>query len=204
MPRVLNQRIRGAWDKFVRPVGKAVARSGLSANTITVIGVLVQGYAAYLILEGALVAAGLVTIAAGAADVLDGAVAKAKGSASKFGALLDSTTDRLADALLFLPIAWLYAVEPDIPGHHELWVAAVALAALVASFLVSYVKARAESLGFDCNVGIAERAERVILVILGLVFNIVPAMVVVLAIVSGITFLQRLLHVASQARSAAQ
>lgn len=202
MRAVLNQRLRGAWDQLVRPVGRIVARSGLSANAITVLGLLVQGGAAYLILRGALVAAGLVAVAAGVADLLDGAVAKARGEASRFGALFDSTIDRFSDALFFVPVAWLYGVDPDVPAHDEPWVAAVALTGLVFTFLVSYVKARAESLGFDCNVGIAERFERLALMILGLLFGIVPVMVVALAIVAAITFVQRMVHVAAQARAA--
>jgi CDP-diacylglycerol--glycerol-3-phosphate 3-phosphatidyltransferase len=203
MPPVLNQRLRGAWDKFVRPVGGAVGRIGISANAITVAGVLVQAGAAYLIVRGSLVAAGLVTAAAGAADLLDGAVAKARGEATRFGALLDSTTDRLSDALFFVAVAWLYGVDPDVASHDDPWVAAAALAALVFTFLVSYVKARAESLGFECNVGFAERFERVALMIVGLVFGIVPVMVLVLLAVSAFTFVQRMVHVSGQARGAA-
>ncbi|MDQ3916666.1 MAG: CDP-alcohol phosphatidyltransferase family protein [Actinomycetota bacterium] len=198
---MLNQRIRGAWDQFARPIGRAVARSGLSANAITVLGVLVQTAAAYLIVEGSLLAAGFVSIAAGLADLLDGAVAKARGEANPFGALLDSTTDRFSDALFFVPVAWLYGVDPDVAAHDEPWVAAVALAALVFTFLVSYVKARAESLGFECNVGFGERFERLVLMIAGLVFGIVPAMVVALLAVSAFTFAQRVLHVSGQART---
>jgi phosphatidylinositol phosphate synthase len=201
MPAVLNSRIRGAWDQFVRPVGRTIARSGLSPNVITIAGLTFQAGAAYLIVDGALVAAGLVGIAAGVADLLDGAVAKARGIESPFGALLDSTTDRLSDALFFIPVAWLYGVDPDIAAHDEPWVAAVALAALVFSFLVSYVKARAESLGFDCNVGFAERFERLVLMIVGLVFGIVPVMVIALAVVTFGTFVQRIVHVYAQARS---
>ncbi|HYP24638.1 MAG TPA: CDP-alcohol phosphatidyltransferase family protein [Actinomycetota bacterium] len=178
-----------------------VARTGLRPNVITVLGLLIQIGVAYLIVDGALVAAGLVAVAAGIADLLDGAVAKARGLVSRFGALFDSTTDRLSDALFFLPIAWLYGVDPDVAAHDEPWVAAVSLAALVFSFLVSYVKARAESLGFECNVGFAERAERLLLMIAGLVFGIVPAMVVVLAVVTFGTFVQRMAHVYEQARS---
>jgi CDP-diacylglycerol--glycerol-3-phosphate 3-phosphatidyltransferase len=200
MPPVLNQRIRGAWDQFARPIGKAVGSIGLSADAITITGVVVQVVAAYLIVEGRLLAAGFVAVAAGAADVLDGAVAKAGGQASRFGALLDSTTDRLSDALFFGAVAWLYGVDPDVAAHDEPWVAAVSLAALVFTFLVSYVKARAESLGFECNVGFAERFERLVLMVAGLVFGIVPAMVVALLAVSAFTFVQRMVHVARQAR----
>ncbi|MDQ3951705.1 MAG: CDP-alcohol phosphatidyltransferase family protein [Actinomycetota bacterium] len=198
---MLNSRIRGAWDQFVRPVGRAIARSGLSPNAITAVGLLIQAAVAYLIVDGALLAAGLVAIAAGVADLLDGAVAKARGMESQFGALFDSTTDRLSDALFFVPIAWLYGVDPDVAAHDEPWVAAVALAALVFSFLVSYVKARAESLGFECNVGFAERFERLVVMIVGLVFGIVPVAVVVLTALTFGTFVQRIVHVYAQARS---
>ena len=201
MPRVLNSRIRGAWDQFVRPVGRTIARTGLSPNAITVAGLLIQVVVAYLIVDGALLAAGLVAIAAGVADLLDGAVAKARGVESPFGALFDSTTDRLSDALLFIPIAWLYGVDPDIAANDEPWVAAVALTALVFSFLVSYVKARAESLGFDCNVGFAERFERLAVMIAGLVFGIVPVTVVLLTLLTFGTFVKRMGHVYAQARA---
>lgn len=200
MPAVLNSRIRGVWDQLVRPVGRVIARSGLSANAITVTGVLIQAVVAYLIVDGALLAAGLVAIAAGVADILDGAVAKARGTDSPFGALFDSTTDRLSDALLLIPIAWLYGVDPDVASHDEQWVAAVALAALVFSFLVSYVKARAEGLGFDCNVGFMERFERLLVMIAGLVFGFVPAAVTALAVLTFGTFVQRFVYVYAQAR----
>lgn len=186
----------------MRPVGRALARTHLSPNAITSLGVAIQVGVAYLIVEGRLVAAGLIAIAAALFDTFDGALAKASGQTSKFGAFLDSSTDRLADALYFAPIAWLYGVDPDIPAHDEPWVAGVVLVVLVASFMVSYVKARAESLGFECNVGIVERAERLILVIIALVFSdLLPALMVVLAIASVITVVQRMAHVYKQARA---
>jgi phosphatidylglycerophosphate synthase len=101
--------------------------------------------------------------------------------------------------LIFIPIAWLYGVSPDIPAHDEHWVAALALGTLVASFLVSYVKARAEGLGYECNVGIAERAERLILIISGLILDLIPAMLVILCTLSVVTLVQRIVHVRAQA-----
>jgi CDP-diacylglycerol---glycerol-3-phosphate 3-phosphatidyltransferase len=151
-------------------------------------------------LKGHLMIAALATLIAGTADVLDGAVAKAQGTTSRFGALLDSTTDRLSDALFFIPVAWLYAVTPDKPGREQHWVAALALFALVAAFLVSYVKARAEALGYDCNVGLAERAERWILMVLGLFFDVLPLATAVLAAASAVTVVQRMLHVRKQSQ----
>jgi CDP-diacylglycerol--glycerol-3-phosphate 3-phosphatidyltransferase len=183
----------------MRPVGASLARLGVTPDAVTYLGLLVQVGVAVLIIQGRLLVAGLVAIVAGLSDVVDGAVAKARGRTSKFGAFLDSTTDRLSDALFLVPIAWLYGVEPDIAAHDEPWVAAVALAALVLGYLVSYSKARAESLGYDCNVGIMERAERLILIILALILDFVPPALVILASLSGVTFIQRMVHVRLQA-----
>lgn len=198
---MLNQKIRTYWDKFMAPVGRFVGRSRISPNAVTILGLLIQIGAAALILEGAIVAAGLVAIVAAIFDVLDGAVAKARGLTSNFGAFLDSTTDRLADALYFLPIAWLYAVDPDIPARDDEWVAALALATLVLAFMVSYVKARAEGLGFKCDVGIAERAERSLIVIAGLILNLIPITLGILAVASVITVVQRIAYVYKQSRA---
>jgi CDP-diacylglycerol--glycerol-3-phosphate 3-phosphatidyltransferase len=182
----------------MRPLGRGVARSGISPDAITLFGVGVQAWVGFLIIDGRLLAAGLVSIVAALADVFDGAVAKARGRTGKFGAFLDSTTDRLSDALFFLPLAWLYGVAPDVAARDEPWVAAVAMTGLVASFLVSYVKARAESLGYRCDVGIAERAERTIALIIALVFDIVPVVLVILAVLAIVTFLQRVFYVRAQ------
>jgi CDP-diacylglycerol--glycerol-3-phosphate 3-phosphatidyltransferase len=198
---VINANLREGWDRLMRPVGGSLARAGVTADAITYLGVLLHGLAAVLILDGRLLAAGLVMIVAGLSDAFDGAVAKARGTSSRFGAFLDSTTDRLSDALAFVPIAWLYGVAPDIAERDRPWVAALALATLVLSFLVSYTKARAESLGFDCNVGIVERGERLSIVLAGLLFDVVPVAVAILAGLSLVTFVQRMAHVRAQARA---
>jgi CDP-diacylglycerol--glycerol-3-phosphate 3-phosphatidyltransferase len=196
---VLNVKIRGGWDRLMRPVGSSLARVGVTPDAVTYTGLLIQIGVAGLIVQGRLLLAGLVAIVAGLSDVIDGAVAKARERPSTFGAFLDSTTDRLSDALYLGPIVWLYGVDPDIATHDEPWVAAAALAALVFGFLVSYAKARAQSLGYDCNVGIMERAERLILIIAALVLDLVPPAMVVLAALSLVTFLQRMVHVRLQA-----
>lgn len=201
MPDVLNAKIRAAWDKGMRPIGSLLGRSGISPNAVTLLGLVVQMPVAYLIVVDRLVAAGVVAIVAGLLDTLDGAVAKARGLTTRFGALLDSTIDRLSDALVFLSIAWLYLTEGKYAG--EKWVAALALATVVLSFLVSYVKARAEGLGFECNVGLIERAERLIIVIIGLIFNqVLPATLALLALASLFTLAQRLVHVRRQSTGA--
>ena len=196
---MLDQKIRGIWDRYMKPVGRGLARTGVTPNMVTVIGVVIQAAAAVMILRGKLLVAGLVSIAAALADALDGAIAKAAGKTSRFGAVLDSTTDRLADSLFFLPLAWLYGVSPDVPSRDDHLIAALALVGLVLGFLVSYVKARAEGVGFDCKVGIAERLERLVIMIFGLVFDVVLAALIVLSVLSAITLVQRLVHVRRQA-----
>ena len=195
---MINAKLRKGWDKTMQPVGRWLARTPLSADVVTLFGVVLQGFIAYLILEGHLLLAGLMGIAAGFADALDGALAKAKGKASKWGAFFDSTTDRLSDALVLAPIVWLYGVDPDIAAHDSKTTAVLALIALVTSFRVSYTKARAESLGFKCDVGIAERAERLIIINAALILNFVPFGVGFLAVLGTITFLQRMIYVYGQ------
>lgn len=199
---MLNAKIRRRWDRFMRPVGEAAARTGVTPDAITYAGVCIQVVAAVLIVQGRLLAAGLISIVAGLADVFDGAVAKARGPTGNYGAFLDSTTDRISDTLYFAPLAWLYGVSPDLPEHDEPWVAGAALGVLVFSFLVSYAKARAESLGYECTVGIAERAERLVLIIPALVLDLVPPALVLLLVATVVTFVQRVVHVRVQARSA--
>jgi CDP-diacylglycerol--glycerol-3-phosphate 3-phosphatidyltransferase len=197
---VLNAKIRGIWDRGMKPVGGFIGRSGVTPNQITLLGVVVQAVVSYLIVSDRLAEAGFVLIAAALLDTVDGAVAKARGLTTKFGAFLDSTMDRLSDALVFLPIAWLYLAEPTAARADQQWVAALALVTLVLSFLVSYARARAEGLGFDCNVGLIERAERLIIMILALVFNdLLPAGLALLALASLITLVQRMVHVHKQA-----
>jgi CDP-diacylglycerol---glycerol-3-phosphate 3-phosphatidyltransferase len=195
---MLDSKIRGQWDRLMKPVGRGLGRMGLTPNAITLGGVVFQAAVAVLILDGRLLGAGLLAVVAALADGLDGAVAKATGAKSDFGAVLDSTTDRLAEALYYLPIAWLYGVSPDIAERDEPWVAALALTAMVLSYLVSYIRARAESLGYDAKVGIAERAERAIILILGLILDLVPLALILLATASAITFLQRIVYVRKQ------
>ena len=113
-PAVLNYKIREGWDQMMRPVGLWLGHSGFEANAITVFGVVMQALVAYLIVEGRLLLAGFVALAGALADALDGAVAKSTGMSTKFGALLDSTADRLSYALFFLPVAWLFFVFPDL------------------------------------------------------------------------------------------
>ncbi|CAM3255135.1 Phosphatidylinositol phosphate synthase [Stackebrandtia soli] len=199
MAKFLNVAGRAAAAKVLDPIGAGLVRLGLAPNVITLIGTTgVVAGCVFLVARGQL-AWGLVVVAlAVCTDLLDGAMARAKGVSSRFGAMLDSTMDRIADGAIFASLAYWLAVSGDRSS------AVAALICLVAAEVVSYTKARAESLGASCDVGIAERPERLILIGIGALIHIVGvpyAMAVtlwLLAVMSVVTVAQRVLHVRRQ------
>ncbi|WP_405085777.1 phosphatidylinositol phosphate synthase [Microbispora sp. NBC_01389] len=194
--------LRPAVTRVMTPLGRALARRGISPDVITTIGTLgVVASALVFYPSGHLFLGSLVITFFVLADALDGVLARMTGKGSRWGAFLDSTLDRLGDASIFSGLI-LYFVLEDEP---EIVLAAVALFCLVAGALVSYAKARAEGLGMTANVGIAERGERlvVVLVAAGLsglgVPYILAAGLWLLAAASAVTVVQRMVHVYRQA-----
>ena len=156
---------RGAVDRGLTPIGESLRRTGISADVITVIGILMSGAAAVAIGLGNLRFGFLFLVLTGVPDAIDGAVAKASGTASKRGAFFDSVSDRLTDALLFGGLAWHYAETQ--PGH----IMMLPVAVMAAAMLISYQRAKAELLGYDAKGGLMERAERFIVLGIGLLFS---------------------------------
>jgi CDP-diacylglycerol--glycerol-3-phosphate 3-phosphatidyltransferase len=194
--------LRPAVTRVMTPLGRALARWGISPDVITTIGTLgVVASALVFYPLGHLFAGTLVITFFVLADLLDGVLARMTGKGSTWGAFLDSTLDRLGDASIFSGLI-LYFVLKDEP---EIVLAIVALFCLVAGALVSYAKARAEGLGMTANVGIAERGERlvVVLVAAGLsglgVPYVLAAGLWLLAAASAVTVVQRMVHVYRQA-----
>ena len=185
--------LRPALGRVLTPVGKALARTPVTPNMLTVLGAVGMAAGALTLFPtGHLFAGCMVCTGFVLTDMLDGTLARIKGTTGKFGAFLDSTLDRIGDSSVFAGIAiWL------VTGGHNHLLAAVALFCLVSGLLVSYSKARAEGLGIKCDVGIAERTERLIigLVAIGLAGLGVPYVLSVglwvLAVLSAITFGQR-------------
>ncbi len=195
--------LRPGLARLLTPVGRALARTPVTPNMITVIGTVgVSAGALGLFPTGHLFAGTVVCTFFVFADMLDGTLARVRGSSGPFGAFLDSTLDRIGDAAVFGGVAiWLAT------GGHDHLLAGVALFCLVAGGLVSYAKARAEGLGLRCDVGIAERTERLIigLVAIGLsglgVPYVLAAGLWILAVLSAITFGQRVYAVRRAASS---
>ena len=183
---------------LTRTVAQFLAKTSITPNAITWLGFSLTLVATALITTRHLFAAGLVVLIAGFFDMLDGALARSTNRSTRFGAILDSTLDRLAEAVLLLGILFFYAGDKSVAGI------LLVGAALFGSLMVSYIKARAEGLSLDCQVGFFTRAERVIVLALGLILNqFAYALIVALAIIvifSFITAGQRLFFVWQQTR----
>ena len=198
---MLNLRVRPALARVVDPVADALIRARVSPDVITALGTLGVVTAALVLFPRGefLLGTAVVTLFV-LTDLLDGTMARRLGRTSLFGAWLDSTCDRAADAAIFTGLVLWFTGEGD-----DRLLAGVALFCLVAGSIVSYAKARAEGLGLRCDVGLAERAERLIVVLAatGLAgFGLDLALAVglwLLAVATAITVVQRLLEVRRQA-----
>lgn len=185
---------RGAVDRGLVPIGHSLRRTGVTADVVTTIGILMATVAAVAIALGNLRLGLLFLVLTGVPDALDGAVAKASGTSSLRGAYFDSVSDRLTDALLFGGVAWYLATEE--PGR----IMMLPVAVMVAAMLVSYQRAKAESLGFDAKGGIMERAERFIVLGFGLLFSeLLIGVLWVMLVLTVITAVQRFVKVWRQA-----
>jgi len=198
---MLDAKAREALKGFYGWTGRTLARLGFTANSLTVLGIVFTAVAGWRIAVGGFLSAGLILTAGGCLDFCDGAVAKARGTASVLGAFFDSVTDRVSDAIVFSTLTW-YFLRTGQPRA-----AVVALVAYGMSVMTSYIRAKAESLGFDSKVGVLERAERLIVICTALILSqlwshLVESALWVIAIFGAVTVLQRLVHVARQARVA--
>jgi CDP-diacylglycerol--glycerol-3-phosphate 3-phosphatidyltransferase len=178
---------------FEEPVARFLSRLGLTPNSVTLLGLAVAGVSAYLLSIGYMWAGGVVLLLSGLFDLFDGALARATGRASSFGALLDSAVDRISETVVLLGLLVFYLQESSTEGVVLVYLA------LAGSIMVSYLRARAEGLGIECKVGIMTRPERVATLGIGLIVGQwwPIAVLVVLGAIAGLTILtsiQRLLH----------
>ena len=190
--RTLTDWARWRSRSLLDTLGALLAGIGLHPNLMTVIGLLGNGIGALMLAQGKFLLGGIIILAMGPIDALDGATARARGESSPWGAFVDSTTDRWSEAVILLDLMVHYVGQNDPAG------AVVVMLALIGSLMVSYSRARAEALGFDANVGLLTRMERYLVLVPALVLNQAQIGLWIIATLANITALQRILHVRQQ------
>jgi CDP-diacylglycerol--glycerol-3-phosphate 3-phosphatidyltransferase len=192
---MLTDRIGEAAARPLEGLVRAVAR--VHPDVLTIVGLALNGVACALFAfsggkdyrdPGLLRAGGLVALLASVFDMLDGRVARLRGRGTRFGAFLDSTMDRYSDMVLFMGLMILYARVDRTPQMVLVWVAAFG------SFMTSYARARAESLIPSCTVGFLERPERLVLIVFGALTNRMVGVLWVIAVLSNVTAVQRIVY----------
>ncbi len=187
---MFDGRFRAPVERAVKPIGDGLRKTGLSPDHLTIAGLVIAVAAAVFIAQGRLIGGLFLVILAALPDLLDGALAKASNAASQRGAFFDSVIDRATDAVLFIGVAWYLG---DTHGPH---IAMLPVAIMATSSIISYERAKAESLGLQAKGGLMERAERVILLCLGLLFSslLIPILWVML-VLTLVTAVQRFIKV---------
>jgi CDP-diacylglycerol---glycerol-3-phosphate 3-phosphatidyltransferase len=184
--------LRKVLDQAFTPLASLLHWCRITPNQVSLGGILLNLVSAALILDGQLALAGIIYLLAGSLDLLDGVLARLAKLSSRFGAFLDSTADRISEGVVFAAIAYYFA-------RHGLPVdAALTVLALLGSLLVSYTRARAEGLGLECKVGIVTRAERVVLIAVGLLLGLLPVAIYLLVFLTGFSATQRIVHTLRQ------
>jgi CDP-diacylglycerol--glycerol-3-phosphate 3-phosphatidyltransferase len=194
---------------------RPLARLGITPNTLTVLGLLLSCITAVVIAQGSLFIGGLLVLFAGIFDMFDGALARARNAASTFGAFLDSTLDRYSESIILFGLLWytLHAqagvlhnsfLIPWPPGSEQPWMINLIYIAIVGSLMVSYTKARAEGLGLELKTGLLARPERVVILAIGLITSTGIWAVLLLAVFSNVTAVERIIFIWRITRRAAR
>ena len=187
---------RNLAHRITDPIVRVLSKTGVTPNALTLINLALNIVAAYVIATGHFLPGGILVLVSGLFDLLDGALARFAKQATKFGAILDSTVDRVSEAAILFGLLIWYS------GHEGRLEVALIFAVLIGSFLVSYVRARAEGLGWQCQVGLFTRAERVIVLAIGLLVNQVFIALCILVVFVFVTVGQRLVYLYKQGKTA--
>jgi CDP-diacylglycerol--glycerol-3-phosphate 3-phosphatidyltransferase len=186
--------IQHSGRKVLEPIVGALASFGVSPMLVSAFGLAFSIWGAVVVARGSLLGGGVFLLIAGLCDVLDGDLARRLGRASPFGAFIDSLLDRVSEFAFFGGILLFVMRSPnDVPAYQPV----VILVALMGSVLTSYARARAEGIGIECKVGVMERPERIGLLALGLIlgFKFLMAVMILLAVTTLVTVVQRIRHV---------
>ncbi|MFC1936123.1 CDP-alcohol phosphatidyltransferase family protein [Chloroflexota bacterium] len=193
-PKTLTDVIRALLSKVLNKIGTFINGLGIHPNQITTLGLLGTLVGAYFVARGQFTLGGFLLLLMGPIDALDGAVARARGEPEDFGAFVDSVTDRYIELAIYAGLLWYYFEQGNLQAMFLVYLAAAG------SVLVSYVRARAQSLGFEAKVGILTRFERMVVIGPAILFRIPLVGVVIVAVFANITAIQRIVHVRRQSR----
>ena len=185
---------RASLHTFADPVARLLLRAHVRPNQLTILGLGVSVAAAHEFFQGRPRAGAMLLAVAGLFDFFDGSLARLAGSESAFGAFLDSVVDRYSDLLVLLGIVLYYERADEARGVF------FTMITLVGTIMVSYTKARAQSIGVRCEIGLMERPERMIVLIGGGLFNLLTPSLIALAVLTNVTAVQRILYVRRAAR----
>ncbi len=184
------------WFKwFLDPLGGFFNRLGITPNAMTMLGLLGNTIGAYFLARGQMLTGGLFVLLMTPVDALDGTMARLRGESSDFGAFVDSVTDRYSELIIFAGLLYHFVDQASALGG------LLVFGAAAGSVLVSYVKARAESLGYEAKIGLLTRVERYLVLAPSLVFNIPIIGLAIIAVFANITALQRIWYVRAQAHA---
>jgi len=190
----LTDALRVRFKNLLDAIGAFLNGLGITPNTLTISGLVGNLIGAYFLAIGSFMVGGFILLAMGAIDALDGTMARLRGEPSDFGAFVDSVTDRYSELVIYAGLLF-YAVK-----ELNLTLAMMVFAATAGSILVSYIRARAQSLGYEAKGGMLTRFERFIILVPSLIFGYPWIGVSIIAILANITALQRIISVRRQAR----
>ncbi len=210
----LSEKTKARYLKIITPIAKVLSRLGVHPNILSLAGLIFSLAAGFAFSTGAFFWGAWIVVLAGMCDTMDGEIARQSGKNNRFGAFFDSTLDRYSDAFILLGMGWYFAGGPilfgvegdDAAGVQSWWAVIFVITALAGSFMVSYTRARAEALGFECRIGLMQRPERITLLVIGSLLGSIPVAglilikitLLVLALSSHITAIHRMVHIRSQ------
>jgi len=193
-PKTFTDVMRGLFKGILDPIGGFLNRLGVTPNMMTMLGLIGNMVGAWFLAQGNMVLGGVFVVVCTPFDALDGTMARLRGEASEFGAFVDSVTDRYSELFILGGLLYHFLQINDLLSAMAVYIAAAG------SVLVSYVKARADSLNFDANTGILTRLERYLVLAPLLVLNLPSIAVWIVAVLANVTALQRFWKVRQQAR----
>ena len=189
----LTDRMRSLFKGILEPIGKLLNKTGLTPNSITMLGLFGNIIAAFFLAKGEIFWGGVIVLIMWPVDALDGTMARLRGEPTDFGGFVDSVTDRYSELVIFAGLLYYFSMQGDTLA------VMLVFASAAGSILVSYTRARAEALDFDAKIGALTRVERYLVLAPSLIFNIPLVAMWIIAILANFTALQRIFYVRKQA-----